>query len=108
MRTRRSFESELSSGVVRWYRKQGRGFSWRKGGLSLFHSLLLEILLVRTRVAAVDEVFAGLCKSYPTPSSLLQSSESEVSDALASLGLSGKRSRALRKLRHILVEQHKA
>lgn len=72
--------------IERWWASQSIRFPWR-GANEPWRSLVVEILLQRTRAEAVADVYDSFFARFPTPEALGGASEEQVRDAIASLGL---------------------
>ena len=91
--------------VARWYCKHGRRFPWREPDASAFHVLLAEVLLQRTRAEAVAELYPELCSQFLDWSDVLKVEEGALRCMLRPLGLSNRRTTALRALARVMVER---
>lgn len=92
--------------LIEWGRAHGRRFAWRERGRSSFELLLTEVLLARTRAAAVVPVIDDLLRRYPDASALVAADQAELEAVLMPLGLFRKRARALIPLAQQLVARH--
>lgn len=72
--------------LTEWGRENFSAFPWRSE-LSDFHCLIAEILLQRTRAEQVVPVFKRFCETFPTVSTLAESSESKIRSVIEPLGL---------------------
>ena len=88
-----------------WFIDNGRRFPWRVAGVSPFGILLVEMLLRQTRAEQVAGVWPDLFASYPTPSSLLQTSN-DLFERVETLGFGNQRVEALLLASKHLVEKH--
>jgi len=95
---------EFRRRVIAWYEKSGdKHLPWRKvkdGWAVLVASLLLR----KTTVAQVAEIYERLLKKFPSPQSLLSAGESELVELIRPLGIH-QRARQLRELAKVLVER---
>jgi A/G-specific adenine glycosylase len=98
--------SAFAAAVIAWGRAAGRPFQWREPGLSTFELLLTEVLLARTRAAAVVPVVNALFSRWPDALSLAAADPAELEQVLQPLGLFRKRARALHLLAEKLVNSH--
>lgn len=79
--------------LLQWGQKHGRHFPWRKRrGYEL---AVAEILLQKTKGAAVVAVWNSLLTRYPDPGSLAQTTPGAVECLVGSLGLGTQRSKRL-------------
>ena len=52
--------------LLRWYETHGREFPWREEGATLYHLVLAELLLQRTRAETVTAFFGDFTIRFPT------------------------------------------
>lgn len=81
--------------LLRWYEEHGREFPWREGGTSLYHLVLAELLLQRTRAETVAAFFAAFTGRFPTWASLAESTVEEIGEFLKPIGLWRRRAGSL-------------
>lgn len=92
--------------ILRWYSTKPRHFFWREPGVSLYHLLVVEILLSRTIASAVDETAQMFLRNYPTPAHLARADARAVEKLLFPLGLQKKRARLLIRCAKSLTLEH--
>lgn len=98
---------ELRRAFLAYAKHNLRTFPWRKAGVSPYHVLLAELLLVQTKAADVATIWPTLISRYPTPARLVRATASSLVKLLQPLGLQNQRARALRLLaRHLIRECH--
>lgn len=95
----RSFRTPL----VKWFRKNRRGFPWRSGD-DPWQFLVAEVCLQRTKAQQVADAYPQLAALAPSPQKLIDSDQ-EFLDLAASLGLPW-RFQKLLETAHILVEKY--
>lgn len=78
--------------LLRWYRKHGRSYPWRKSPTP-FHMLIAEMMLQRTKADQVVPVYLKLLNEYPTASDLAEADLSDLQSILNPLGLAWRISR---------------
>lgn len=72
--------------LLRWHRKHGRDFPWRKSR-DTYRLAVTELMLVRTRAQQVASVWRGFFARFPDLRSLAMADVSTVHEALRGLGL---------------------
>jgi A/G-specific adenine glycosylase len=72
--------------LIRWGRANYQDFPWRRADAG-WHGLIAEVLLQRTRAAAVVPVYEAFVKRYPTPVLLAVAPIEELEQLLFPLGL---------------------
>jgi A/G-specific adenine glycosylase len=87
--------SRVRKALLRWSKNEHRTFFWRESGVSPYALLVTEILLARTRAAAVEPVALNLLRSFPTPIELAEARTSDLERLLLPLGLYRKRAKHL-------------
>jgi A/G-specific adenine glycosylase len=98
-------DKEIAERLLKWFEANRRTFSWR-GESDPYKIAVAEILLQKTRAEKVDEFFKYFIQKYPTPSSLLKLSLTELEEELKPLGLHRQRAKRLRELAESLVEKY--
>ena len=76
----------LQRRLLAWGRDNFADFPWRHGG-NLFHGLVAEILLQRTRAEQVVPVYREFVRRFPHPVTLAEADASQVESVIAPLGL---------------------
>lgn len=94
----------LQRRLLAWGRDNFSDFPWRHEN-NLFHALVAEILLQRTRAEQVVPVYREFVKRFPHPASLAEASISQVEAVIAPLGLKW-RAKLLPELGRKLTEAH--
>ncbi len=84
--------------LLGWFEKNGRDFPWRKGKKTVYHIIIAEILLQRTKAATVAKYYPIFLKKYPNWKKLGLANENELQDILKPLGLHIQRAKRLFKL----------
>jgi A/G-specific adenine glycosylase len=80
-----------------WYAVSGRRFPWRLW-TDEYRVLVTEVLLQRTRAAAVEAVLPTLFSAYPSWSAMAAAPPGELESVIAVLGLASRRGATLRRL----------
>lgn len=92
----------LQRSLLAWGRDNFADFPWRRAD-NLFHALVAEILLQRTRAEQVTPVYSEFVRRFPDPTTLAEASTPEVRSVISPLGLTW-RARLLPELGKKLVE----
>jgi A/G-specific adenine glycosylase len=79
------------SALLRWWQKFGRKFPWRDKDASLYHKIVSEVLLQRTRAETVAVFWKIFVVRFPDWASLADSSIDEIERVLQPIGLSKQR-----------------
>ena len=89
---------QFQKGLLDWFEKNGRDFPWRKGEKTVYHVIIAEILLQRTKAATVAKYYPVFLQKYPNWKKLGLANENELQDILKPLGLHVQRAKRLFKL----------
>lgn len=89
-----------------WGDRHRRSFFWRHRDLNLYESLVVEVLLARTRAQSVASIARDFLNRYPDPWALSDASRKPLEDLLRPLGLYRKRTQAFLETGRRLVEKH--
>lgn len=103
---RRHLAKEFQKKLITWYDQNGRAFYWRTHSLDGWQWLVLELLLKRTRAETVEKRFPSLIAKYSQPSIVVRASNRELEKDLECLGLQRQRSRALKLIAEIIVNEY--
>lgn len=76
----------FQSGVIDWFRDNGRRFPWRETH-DPFHILVAEVILRLTGAAKVEEVYRLLLVKYGTPSLMADANPHELLKIFKRIGL---------------------
>lgn len=76
----------LQDGIFQWWCHRSFDFPWRDSKPE-WQSIVVEVLLQRTHAEAVKKIYGEFFARFPSPESLAAADESEVRDAIFSLGL---------------------
>ncbi len=85
-----SVEDEIRSchvGIMEWWNPYDYSFPWRRQGKPEWKLLVTEILLQRTRAGAVAAIYLPFFERFSTPGHLADAAESEIENAVYSIGL---------------------
>lgn len=77
---------EIQHALNLWGKANYQDFPWRDPG-ELWHGLIAEILLQRTRASNVIPVYENFILTFPTPESLARATVKEIEQVIYSLGL---------------------
>ncbi|MCI0462779.1 MAG: hypothetical protein L0Z62_38010 [Gemmataceae bacterium] len=80
---------------MRWFDTNGREFPWRQEGASLYHLILSELLLQRTRAETVAAFFNQFITRFPTWEAIAGSTVEEIGELLKPIGLWRRRASSL-------------
>jgi len=79
-------DTKLASRLLRWWRKSGRKYPWRKER-DPYKVLIAELMLQRTRADQVLAVYPSFLHRFPTVQALAEASPEEVRNFFNRLGL---------------------
>jgi len=91
--------------LLRWYRRNGRAFPWRKNAAP-WEVLLTEILLRKTGAGLVAREGSRFLRKYGSPQQLLEADREEVACDLHVFGLRYQRADQLQALASALINRH--
>ncbi len=94
-------KEEFVKNLLTWHAENKRTFSWRETQ-NPFHILVAEIMLQKTDVKKVSEIYEEFIKKYPTPQALSSAELDELRSELAFLGIH-KRAERLKKAAEKIV-----
>jgi len=86
---------QFQKGLLGWFENNGRDFPWRKGKKTVYHVIIAEILLQRTKAATVAKYYPVFLETYPNWKKLGLANEDDI---LKPLGLHVQRAKRLFKL----------
>ena len=84
--------------LLGWFGSHGRDFVWRKHQATLYHKVIAEILLQRTRADVVGRFLPQFLLRFPSWTKLALASEEDLGQYLHPLGLWRRRAASLKKL----------
>jgi A/G-specific adenine glycosylase len=93
---------EIRLRILAWGEKNIRTFPWRSPE-KIWHGLVAEVLLQRTRAESVVPVYKKFTQQFPEPEDLATATEEEILDVIRSLGLHW-RAPLLKKMGESLVQ----
>ncbi len=96
---------DVAEKIIRWFSKEGRDYPWRNTS-NPYHILLAEIMLQKTSASQVSPIYDEITEKWPCPEDLLKIGVSELADVIYPLGLQNVRSKRLKRLAKILVDEH--
>lgn len=91
--------------MLQWLERQGRHFPWRDTAYP-WEVYATEILLQRTRAAAVEETYDAFFEEFPTPQALYDGDEETLRDLVRSLGFVNHRTRSLSEAAEMCVDEY--
>jgi A/G-specific adenine glycosylase len=94
VRNVRLFQARL----LDWFSCSARNFPWRKRHASVYHKILAEVLLQRTRADVVSGFLPAFLERFPSWAKLAHASEKELGTFLQPLGLWRRKATSLKKL----------
>jgi len=90
---------EIFTGILlEWYENWGREFPWRHSHAILFHQVVSEILLQRTKAETIAAYWPTFLSSFPSWRSLASVTVKEIKAVLKPIGLSTQRAPRLKGL----------
>ena len=95
----------VSEKIIGWYGEHGRDLPWRETK-DPYHIMIAEIMLQKTSASQVLPVYDEIVKRWPTPADLLDVKTEVVAQMMYPLGLQNVRSKRLKKLAQVLVEEY--
>jgi A/G-specific adenine glycosylase len=96
----------LRGALLRWFDEEGRDFPWRQEGASLYHLILAELLLQRTRAETVAAFFNQFTGRFPSWQAIANSTIEEIGEVLKPIGLWRRRATSLIALAREMVERN--
>lgn len=91
--------------VLRWFRRSGRSYPWRKKRATKYQKVIAEVLLQRTKADVVGRMFPAFVAKFPSWKKLATCSEREFQEILKPLGLWKRRAASLSALAEIMAKQ---
>ncbi|SFR97405.1 A/G-specific DNA-adenine glycosylase [Halomicrobium zhouii] len=91
--------------LLSWLETNGRDYPWRQT-TDPWKVYSAEILLQRTRGDAVADIYDDFQDHFPTPRDLYEASEEEIREMVHSLGFVNHRTRTLKEIGELFVEEH--
>lgn len=95
--------ASFSRNLMRWWRRGQRNFPWRSSSASLYHQIVSEVLLQRTRADTVSAFWPNFIERFPSWTSIASSSLEELEQTLKPIGLSKQRAPRLYALAQLMV-----
>lgn len=78
---------DFQNDILRWYKENGRGFPWRRKGLTNYQYIIAETLLQRTKAETVSKFFKSFITKYPNWTTLSTAKVKNLEKYLKPLGL---------------------
>src|SRR5438128_582649 len=88
--------------LITWWRHSQRSFPWRHARASVYHQVVSEILLQRTRAETVASFWPVFVKLFPGWRTLAKATTYKIEDALRPIGLAKQRAPRLHALAKIM------
>lgn len=98
-------DMDVAKEIINWFSKEGRDFPWRNTS-NPYHILIAEIMLQKTSASQVLPIYNEILEKWPSPKDLLKIEVSNLADVIYPLGLQNVRSKRLKRLAKILVNQY--
>jgi A/G-specific adenine glycosylase len=81
--------------LLSWFNENKREFPWRVNGkTNPYHILVAELMLKKTRADNASAVYTKFIELFPTPDSILNTSDADMESILRPLGLIKQRKKA--------------
>jgi A/G-specific adenine glycosylase len=93
------------SALLEWWGPRRRMFPWRRSSASVYHQIVSEVLLQRTRAETVAAFWPLFIATYPNWAALANSTEKHIEATLRPIGLSQQRAPRLRDLARFMVSR---
>lgn len=91
--------------LILWGKVNFRIFPWRKQGITVFESLIAELLLRKTSSIQVINIYQDFINRFSGPEELLVASDYDIIELIKPLGLYKQRVRVLKDIASILINQ---
>jgi A/G-specific adenine glycosylase len=91
---------------IKWFKKSGREFPWRREGITPFQFLITEMLLRQTDAPSVAKIWRGFFEKYPDAFALARARKDTLLRRVQILGFGNQRSAAIKGAAIWLVEHH--
>jgi A/G-specific adenine glycosylase len=105
-RVDRSTIRNIQNRLLKWWQIEKRDFPWRRPNASIYHRIVCELLLQRTKaenIAAFWPTFISLCPSWKK---IAMTPISQIETILRPIGLSKQRAPRLHSLAMIMAKRH--
>lgn len=86
------------SKLLEWYSANGRNFPWRKKRTSMYHKVITETLLQRSRAETIAAFYPVFITRFPSWASLASTTEEEIAEFLKPIGIWRRRASTILKL----------
>lgn len=88
--------------LLRWYASNARSFPWRGKRITLYQTIIAEVLLQRTRAETIGSFFSLFLKKYPGWERLAAEPQRKLETFLKPIGLSKQKSLLLHSLAAVI------
>lgn len=92
--------------LLEWWKKNKRRFPWRRRK-NPYAVLIAEMLLRKTTAKQVEKMYSAFIKKYPTPKTLSEADENELSEILTPIGMEHRRAKLFVKFGTAILEDFK-
>jgi len=92
--------------ILKWYKKNGRRFLWRKKGLTHYQYVIAEVLLQRTKAETIAKFYPTFLTDFPNWKALATADIQKLEAYLRPVGLYRQRSKRLMSLAQEMVKRN--
>lgn len=100
-----SIKDKFNNSLIKWWRREGRDYAWRRKDISPYEVLVAEVLLKRTTATAAEKTYSSLLDMCPDIPSLANVDEVRLEGLLANVGLQKQRAKGLKEIAHYVLEE---
>lgn len=97
---------EFQKKLLNWFKLNMRNFPWRSRGLTVYHLIIAEVLLQRTKAETVANFYPKFIQDFPSWQSLGLTSIESIEQYLMPIGLYKQRAIRLKKLALEMVKRN--
>ncbi len=90
--------------LIDWFKNNGRDFPWRRSGVTEYESIIVELLLQRTKAVTVAKVYSGFISKFPSWDALDNADDLELEKYLKPIGLWKRRKVSIKELTQEMVK----
>lgn len=91
--------------LINWFTNNGRDFPWRRSGVTEYESIIVEILLQRTKAVTVANIYPEFISKFPSWAALNEADEVELENFLKPIGLWKRRKVSIKSLAQEMVRR---
>ncbi len=92
--------------ILKWYKENGRNFTWRKKGLTHYQYIIAEVLLQRTKAETIAKFYPQFLKDFPNWKVLANANITKLENYLKPVGLYRQRSKRLMSLAKEMIKRN--